>query len=74
MKHWHLEESQMSYCKHLGHSVKQSARLILIAVKSLIHGVFPGIYVNSGPLGIYKIYKEIKQMEHVRKAFRQDEQ
>jgi hypothetical protein len=65
----HLEESQMSYGKHLAHSIKQTARLIVIAIKSLIHGVIPSLYVNSGPLGVYRIYKEIRQMEHVKKAF-----
>ena len=73
MKHPHLIESRMSYRKHLFHSIKQSARLIVIAIKSLIHGVFPGIYVNSGPLGVYRIYKEVRQMEHVRKALYKDD-
>jgi len=65
----HLDESRMSYDKHLVHSIKQTARLIVIAIKSLIHGVIPSLYVNSGPLGVYRIYKEIRQMEHVKKAF-----
>jgi len=68
--HQHLEESQMTYWRHLVHSVSQSARLLLIAFKSLIHGIFPGLYVNSGPLGIYRIYKEIKKFEHVRKVLK----
>lgn len=73
MKHPHLIESQMSYRQHLVHSIKQSTRLVVIAIKSLIHGVFPGIYVNSGPLGVYRIYKEVRQMEHVRKALDKDD-
>lgn len=73
MNHPHLIESQMSYRQHLVHSVKQSARLVIIAVKSLIHGVFPGMYTNSGPLGVYRIYKEIKKFEHVRKVFNKDD-
>jgi hypothetical protein len=72
MKHPHLIESHMSYTKHLAHSVKQSCRLIVIAVKSSIHGVFPGIFINSGPLGVYRIYKEVRQMEHVRKALERE--
>lgn len=72
MKHPHLIESRMSYTKHLAHSVKQSCRLIVIAIKSLIHGVFPGIFINSGPLGVYRIYKEVRQMEHIRKALERE--
>lgn len=68
----HLSESQMSYAKHLMHSLRQSATLGVIAIKSLIHGIFPWVYINSGPLGVYRIYKEIRQMEHVRKIFNKE--
>lgn len=70
----HLTESRMTYLQHLAHSFKQSAKLVIIAIKSLIHGLFPSVYVNSGPLGVYQIYKEIKQFEHVRKAIDQNDQ
>lgn len=66
----HLTESSMSYTEHLAHSIKQSSRLIVIAIKSLIHGIFPWMYINSGPLGVYKIYKEIKRMHHVQRLFK----
>lgn len=67
----HLDESQMSYYKHLRHSVKQSNRLIVIAIKSYIHGLLPWFFVASGPLGIYRIYKEIRQLHHVQRIFQQ---
>lgn len=70
----HLEESNMHYWKHFFHSVKQSSRLLAIAGKSLLHGIFPQIYANAGPLGIYKIYKEIKNLHHVQKMFKRHEQ
>ena len=63
----HLQESQMGYCTHLAHSFRQSNRLISIAVKSYIHGIFPWLFANRGPVGVYKIYREIRQMRHVRK-------
>lgn len=63
----HLQDSQMTYVQHLKHSMVQSAKLLSIAIKSVIHGIFPWFFINSGPLGIYKIYKEIKNFEHVRK-------
>ena len=63
----HLQDSQMGYWTHLVHSFKQSNRLISIAVKSYIHGVFPQFFANRGPVGVYKIYREIRNMRHIRK-------
>jgi len=68
----HLDESEMTYREHLMHSVKQSNRLITIAVKSYIHGVFPWMFANAGPLGVYKIYKEVKRMHHIQRIFKQE--
>jgi hypothetical protein len=69
----HLKESNMNYWVHLCHSVKQSNRLIVIAVKSYIHGVLPWLYASDGPLGIYRIYKEIKRLHHTQKMFKNDD-
>ena len=66
----HLQDSQMGYWDHMAHSFKQSNRLISIAVKSYIHGVFPWFFASGGPLGVYKIYKEIRQVRHIRKIFK----
>jgi hypothetical protein len=66
----HLDETGMNYWQHLGHSIKQSSRLFVIAIKSIIHGIFPWWYASSGPVGIYKIYQEIRKMHHVQKLFR----
>lgn len=68
----HLEESEMSYWEHLGHSVKQSNRLIVIALKSYVHGVLPWLYASDGPLGVYGIYREIRRMHHVQRLFKDD--
>lgn len=65
----HLIESRMSYYEHLAHSIKQSNRLITIAVKSYIHGVFPWMFPSAGPLGVYRIYKEVKRMHHIQKMY-----
>lgn len=70
----HLKESDMSYGYHLRHSIKQSNRLIKIAVKSYIHGLLPWVYINSGPLGVFKIYKEIRNLQHVQKLIKRDAQ
>jgi len=63
----HLQDSDMGYWTHLAHSFKQSNGLVAIAVKSYIHGVFPWVFANRGPVGVYKIYKEIRNVRHIRK-------
>ena len=63
----HLQNSQMGYWAHLAHSFKQSNRLISIAVKSYIHGILPWFFANQGPVGVFKIYREIRNMRHIRK-------
>ena len=63
----HLENSRMGYWKHMAHSFKQSNRLIAIAVKSYIHGILPWFFANTGPVGVFKIYKEIRNMHHIKK-------
>lgn len=68
----HLIESNMSYWQHLAHSLKQSGRLIVIAVQSVIHGIFPWFFASAGPLGIYRIYKEIKKFHHIQRLFKND--
>lgn len=69
----HLEESQMPYWSHLAHSIKQSNRLIWIAIKSYIHGFLPWFFASDGPLGVYRIYKEIRRMHHVQQMFKKDD-
>lgn len=66
----HLNDTEWTYLQHLTHSVKQSNRLILLALKSYIHGIFPCFFISDGPKGIYSIYKEIKKIRHIRKIFK----
>lgn len=66
----HLKETEWSYWYHLRHSFKQSNRLIITALKSYIHGVFPWMYKSDGPVTIYKMYKEISKIHHVQKIFK----
>lgn len=63
----HLQDSNMGYWTHLAHSFRQSNRLVIIAVKSYIHGVFPWFFASEGPVGVFKIYREIRQQRHIRK-------
>jgi len=63
----HLQDSQMGYWTHMAHSFRQSNRLVSIAVKSYIHGIFPQYFANRGPVGVFKIYREIRNQRHIRK-------
>ena len=70
----HLNETGWGYWQHLLHSIKQSKRLMVIAVKSIVHGIFPWWFASSGPVGIYQIYQEIRRLHHVQKLFQKYDQ
>jgi hypothetical protein len=62
----HLTESEMSYFKHLRHSIHQSNRLIGAAIKSYIHGLIPFLYKSDAPKTVVRIYNDIKKIKHLR--------
>ena len=62
----HLEEAKCNYFGHLLHSVHQSNRLIIAALKSYVHGLFPCFYKSDAPKVIVKIYRDIKDKKHLR--------
>jgi hypothetical protein len=66
----HLKETEWSYWYHLRHSFKQSNRLLIIALKSYLHGLFPWMYKSDGPVAIYKMYREISKIHHIQKMFK----
>ena len=67
----HLKETEWSYWYHLKHSCKQSNRLIVTAIKSYIHGLFPWWHKNDGPITIFKMYREIKRIKHIKELEKQ---
>lgn len=67
----HLDETKWSYRKHLLHSIKQSNKLILTALKSYIHGFIPALYKSDGPITIIKMYREIIKIHHIQKINKQ---
>ncbi|MEM9120690.1 MAG: DUF6356 family protein, partial [Cyanobacteria bacterium P01_F01_bin.56] len=52
----HLTEAEMGYWPHLTHAFHQSNRLIAVAIKSYIHGIFPLWFKADGPKTIIRIY------------------
>jgi len=69
----HLKETRWGYWYHLYHSFYQSGRLIVISIKSILHGIFPWIFTASATLGIYRIYKEIRSMHQVNRMFLEED-
>ena len=67
----HLTEIEQTYWQHLVHSFKMSNRLIMVALKSYVHGVFPWLFSGDGPRTIYLMYKELRRMHHVLKIFKE---
>lgn len=67
----HLEDTGWTYKQHLQHSIKQSNRLIVIALKSYIHGFFPSLFKADGPKSIIRIYHEIMRIHHIYKMNKQ---
>lgn len=61
----HLSEAEMGYWSHLTHAFHQSNRLILVALKSYIHGVFPLWFKSDGPKTIIRMYHEIRRIRHI---------
>lgn len=61
----HLEETGWTYREHLLHSVHQSNTLIILALKSYIHGIFPCWYKADGPKTIIKMYHQIMKIHHI---------
>ena len=66
----HLEEAEKTYRAHLKHAFRQSNKLIVAAIKSYIHGIFPNLYKADGPLTVIKIYREIRRIRHIQKLER----
>lgn len=65
---YHLEtETGWGYWYHLWHSIKNSATLINIAFKSVVHGVFPWVWKSDSPRAVIKLYHQIMRIDHIQK-------
>tara|TARA_B100001057_G_scaffold500956_1_gene619220 strand:+ start:831 stop:1121 length:291 start_codon:yes stop_codon:yes gene_type:complete len=64
----HLKvETGWSYWYHLWHSICNSARLIAIAFKSVVHGLIPSVWKADAPKEVIRMYHEIMRIEHIKK-------
>ena len=65
---YHLEiETGWSYQYHLWHSIKNSAILIKISIKSLVHGFLPFMWKSDAPRDIILLYHTIMKIQHIKK-------
>ena len=60
-------ETGWGYWHHLFHSIKNSWTLIVIAFKSVVHGLLPWIWKADAPLAVIRLYHQIMKIEHIRK-------
>lgn len=61
----HLAEADMGYWPHLTHAFHQSNRLLVVVVKSYMHGLFPLWFKADGPKTIIRMYHEIRRIRHI---------
>ena len=66
-KHHLNVETGWGYWYHLWHSIKNTAALLTIAFKSLVHGLLPWIWKADAPLAVIRLYHQIMKIEHIRK-------
>jgi hypothetical protein len=65
----HLKDANWTYWEHLSHALIQSRRLTVMMFKGLVHGFIPWLWTGYAPVEIYRMYKEMKKLRHVRRQF-----
>jgi len=66
----HLKESSMTYIYHLKHGLVNGVRLLLGALASFIHSIFPPLFPRYSIMTILTLYHEIKKRQHIQKIER----
>lgn len=65
---YHLKvETGWGYFFHLQHSLKNSWTLIVLAFKSVVHGLIPSVWKADAPKGVIRLYHQIMRIEHIQK-------
>ena len=65
----HLRDCEWSYWEHLAHGLHQCARLSVLTFKGIIHSFVPGIWPAEAPVGIYRMYKDMRKLKHVQRIY-----
>ena len=66
-KHHLKVETGWSYWYHLWHSIQNSWTLLVIAFKSIVHGLFPWVWKADAPIAVIKLYHQIMRIDHIQK-------
>jgi hypothetical protein len=69
----HLRDANWTYWQHLSHALVQVRKLIVITFKGLVHGFIPWVWPGAAPVGIYQLYKEMRNLRHVQPRYEADD-
>lgn len=75
-KRWrqHLIDCTWTYWEHFTHGMHQCGRLASITIKGFIHSIIPGLYPSEAPLGIYRLYKDMRKLKHVQRVYKREDE
>ena len=63
----HLVESCMTYQYHCRHGIINGTRLLLGALASFVHSIFPPLFPKYSIITVLSLYHEIKKRQHIQK-------
>ena len=69
----HLEEANWTYWQHLSHALVQCNKLAKMTFKGLVHGFIPWVWPSYAPVEIYRMYKEMKKLRHIRRRYDEED-
>lgn len=64
----HLKDSNMGYWYHFKHSITNGNKLLLLVLSSYAHAILPGKLKQHAARGVIRMYEDMKQWPHLRKA------
>lgn len=65
----HLADHTMTYWEHWKHGMGLSLRLTKMVLKSTVHAFMPNTFANDGPIEVWNIYNEIKDLPNVSRLY-----
>lgn len=63
----HLEENQMHYLHHARHGIFNGLWLLVLAISSIIHAIFPWVLKFHAAKGVIAIFNDMKRFSHLHK-------
>ena len=69
----HLRDANWTYWEHLFHALIQVRKLIVITFKGLVHGFIPWLWPGAAPVGLYQLYKDMRNLRHIQPRYEADD-